>query len=52
MLGFDFPMMPASTIAPALSRFDDYPELAAADRDKIIQGNALGLLPGLAGRIG
>jgi predicted TIM-barrel fold metal-dependent hydrolase len=52
MLGFDFPMMPASTLAPSLSRFDHYPELAAADRDKIIQGNALGLLPGLAGRIG
>src|SRR5258708_15201197 len=51
MLGFDFPMMPASTVAPSLSRFDYYPELAAADRDKIILGNALGLLPGLACRI-
>jgi hypothetical protein len=26
--------------------------LATEDRDKIVQGNALGLLPGLAGRIG
>jgi predicted TIM-barrel fold metal-dependent hydrolase len=52
MLGFDFPMMPASTIVPSLGRFEDYPHLTTPDRDKIIQGNALGLLPGLAGRIG
>jgi predicted TIM-barrel fold metal-dependent hydrolase len=52
LLGFDFPMMPANTIAPSLGRFEDYQQLAMADRDKIIQGNALGLLPGLAVRIG
>jgi predicted TIM-barrel fold metal-dependent hydrolase len=52
MLGFDFPMMPAGTITPALGRFEDYQRLATEDRDKIVQGNALGLLPGLAGRIG
>jgi hypothetical protein len=52
MLGFDFPMMPANTIVPSLGRFEDYPQLTTRDRDKIIQGNALGLLPGLAGRIG
>jgi predicted TIM-barrel fold metal-dependent hydrolase len=52
MLGFDFPMMPANTIAPSLGRFEDYQQLAMADRDKIIQGNALGLLPRLAVRIG
>jgi hypothetical protein len=52
MLGFDFPMMPANTIAPSLGRFEAYPQLAIADRDRIIQGTALGLLPGLASRIG
>jgi 6-methylsalicylate decarboxylase len=52
MLGFDFPMMPASTIPPILGRFDDYQGLAASDRDKIIRENAFSLLPGLAGRIG
>jgi predicted TIM-barrel fold metal-dependent hydrolase len=52
MLGFDFPMMPANTIAPSLGWFEDYQQLAMADRDKIIQGNALGLLPRLAVRIG
>jgi hypothetical protein len=52
MLGFDFPMMPAGTITPALGRFENYQRLATEDRDKIVQGNALGLLPGLAGRIG
>ena len=52
MLGFDFPMMTANTIAPSLARFEAYPKLAMADRDGIVRGNALGLLPGLASRIG
>jgi 6-methylsalicylate decarboxylase len=52
MLGFDFPMMPASTVAPSLRRFEDYQQLTPTDRDKIIQGNALRLLPGLGSRMG
>lgn len=52
MLGFDFPMMPASTVAPVVGRFDDYQGLTAGERDKIIRDTALTLLPGLAGRIG
>jgi predicted TIM-barrel fold metal-dependent hydrolase len=52
MLGFDFPMMPASTIAPSLGRLGEYQGLIAGDQDKIIQGNAFGLLPGLAGGMG
>jgi len=52
MLGFDFPMMPASTVTPSLGRFENYQGLTATDRDKIIHGNAFGLLPGLASRIG
>ncbi len=46
MLGFDFPMMPASTVTPVLRG------LTASDRDKIIRDNAFSLLPGLAGRVG
>jgi predicted TIM-barrel fold metal-dependent hydrolase len=52
MLGFDFPMMPAATVAPGLSRFDDYCGLTMGDRVGIIRDNALSLLPGLADRIG
>jgi predicted TIM-barrel fold metal-dependent hydrolase len=52
MLGFDFPMMPASTVAPGLGRFDDYQALTGGDRDSIIRDNALSLVPTLADRIG
>jgi hypothetical protein len=37
---------------PSLGRFEDNPQLMVVDRDKIIRGNALRLVPGLAGRIG
>lgn len=51
MLGFDFPMMPASTVAPALARFAAYKPLSAAERRQIMDGTALALLPELARRL-
>jgi predicted TIM-barrel fold metal-dependent hydrolase len=50
MLGFDFPMMPASTVPGAWRSFEDY-GYSAGDRFDIIQGTALNLLPGLAERL-
>ena len=50
MLGFDFPMMPASTIPGALKKFEDY-GYSAGDRYNIVQGTALELLPTLAERL-
>jgi len=50
MLGFDFPMMPATTIAGALKKFEDY-SYSAGDRYDIVQGTALKLLPTLAARL-
>jgi len=50
MLGFDFPMMPASTISGAFKNFEDY-NYSAGDRYDIVQGTALKLLPTLAARL-
>jgi len=50
MLGFDFPMMPASTISGAWKKFEDYGH-SAGDRYNIVQGTALELLPTLAERL-
>jgi predicted TIM-barrel fold metal-dependent hydrolase len=51
MLGFDFPMMPATSVAPALGRFAAYRDLSAGDRRQIMDGAALQLLPQLARRL-
>jgi 6-methylsalicylate decarboxylase len=48
LMGFDFPMMPASTIAPARSRFAAYEDLRPQERDMILWQNAMRLLPRLA----
>jgi predicted TIM-barrel fold metal-dependent hydrolase len=48
LMGFDFPMMPASTIAPARSRFAAYEDLRPQERDMILWQNAMQLLPRLA----
>jgi hypothetical protein len=50
MLGFDFPMMPSSTIPAALKKFEDH-AYGARDRYDIVQGTALNLLPTLAERL-
>jgi hypothetical protein len=50
MLGFDFPMMPATTIPNALERLERY-GYDTANRHAIVQGTALQLLPALAGRL-
>jgi predicted TIM-barrel fold metal-dependent hydrolase len=51
MLGFDFPMMPATSVRPALERFRAYGALSPKDRRQIMDGTALELLPGLARRM-
>lgn len=51
LMGFDYPMMPESTIRPARERFDRYEGLGAAEKARIDSGNALKLLPTLAARM-
>jgi hypothetical protein len=51
MLGFDFPMMPATSVKPALDRFAAYGGLTTAERRQIMEGTAFELLPGLARRM-
>jgi predicted TIM-barrel fold metal-dependent hydrolase len=51
MLGFDFPMMPAATVPGVLGMFDSNQELTADDRQRIVQGTALGLFPEISRRI-
>lgn len=51
MLGFDFPMMLATSVEPALRRFRNYAGLTPAERNQIVSGTALGLFPGLAARM-
>jgi predicted TIM-barrel fold metal-dependent hydrolase len=48
LMGFDYPMMPASTIAPARSRFAAYGNLSQNERDMILSRNAIRLFPRLA----
>jgi predicted TIM-barrel fold metal-dependent hydrolase len=48
LMGFDYPMMPASTIAPARSRFAAYGDLRPDERDMILSQNATRLFPRLA----
>jgi 6-methylsalicylate decarboxylase len=48
LMGFDYPMMPASTIVPARSRFAAYGDLSPTERDMILSGNAMRLFPRLA----
>jgi 6-methylsalicylate decarboxylase len=50
LMGFDYPMMPASTIAPALARFAAYEGLEAGEKRGIFSDNAMQLFPRLADR--
>lgn len=51
MLGFDYPLMPARTIAPALDQLQSCLLLDHGDREAIIRGTALALLPAAAARL-
>jgi 6-methylsalicylate decarboxylase len=46
-MGFDYPMMPSETIAPALANFSVYRNFSREDRRKICRTNSLALLPRL-----
>ncbi len=48
LLGFDFPLMPPQTIAPAIAAFDAYPGFDEHEKSAIRRGNALRLFPRLA----
>jgi 6-methylsalicylate decarboxylase len=50
LMGFDYPMMPAPTIAPALARFAAYEGLGAEEKNMILSDNATQLFPRLAER--
>ncbi|MFM0284492.1 amidohydrolase family protein [Paraburkholderia sediminicola] len=45
LMGFDYPMMPATEIAPAMTAFSNYRRFDASDRALITHGNALRLFP-------
>jgi hypothetical protein len=47
-MGFDFPMMPASTIASAQEQFATYEGMQRDEKRMILAGNALRLFPRLA----
>lgn len=47
LMGFDYPMMPDTTIAPAQQRFEAYSGWQDAERAAIAHGNAQRLLPRL-----
>ena len=51
LVGFDFPMMPDTTIAPARSHLVATDLFHAAAKQKISRGNALGLFPRLRARL-
>jgi predicted TIM-barrel fold metal-dependent hydrolase len=51
LVGFDFPMMPDTSIAPARSNLIATDLFDSATKDAISRNNALGLLPGLSRRI-
>jgi 6-methylsalicylate decarboxylase len=50
LMGFDFPMMPASTIASAQEQFATYEGMQRDEKRMILAGNALRLFPRLAGQ--
>lgn len=45
LMGFDYPMMPAQTIVPALASFEAYQGFDAQQRQAICSGNAKRLFP-------
>jgi len=51
LMGFDYPMMPTSTIAPAQRRFVEYEKLTPQEKRMILSQNAQGLFPRLASAI-
>jgi predicted TIM-barrel fold metal-dependent hydrolase len=51
LVGFDFPMMPDTTIAPARSNLGATDLFGASAKQRISHGNALGLLPRLRARL-
>jgi predicted TIM-barrel fold metal-dependent hydrolase len=51
LVGFDFPMMPDVTIAPARANLDATDVFDDAAKEKIARGNALALLPRLRARL-
>jgi predicted TIM-barrel fold metal-dependent hydrolase len=48
LTGYDFPLMPEMTIAPAIERFERYPNFSKEDRRMIMTANAGKLFPRLA----
>lgn len=47
LMGFDFPLMPKETIAPAIKAFSAYPGFNEDEKHKITRGNAARLFPRL-----
>ena len=47
LTGFDFPLMPEATIAPAIEAFEAYSGFDADERRKIVRENAVRLFPRL-----
>ena len=48
LTGYDLPFFPATEIATSLENLTAFPGYSASDRDRILSGNALGMLPRLA----
>ena len=48
LTGYDLPFFPATEIATSLENLTAFPGYSASDRDRILAGNALGMLPRLA----
>ena len=48
LTGYDLPFFPAPEIATSLKNLEAFPGYSAADRDMILSGNALTLIPRLA----
>jgi hypothetical protein len=52
LMGFDFPLMPKSSFAPAIADVERYSTFSEADLRSISYANAFRLYPELAKRIG
>ena len=48
LMGFDYPLMPPQTIAPAIAQFDAYQGFTDDEKSAISRGNAMRLFPRLA----